>query len=60
VCAREIEERLTGLLVLRAQAGDRSPARTILVLGDVLLGPRAGKASQAIGEANRATGAAWK
>jgi hypothetical protein len=28
--------------------------------GEVLLGPRAGKASQAIGEANRATGAAGK
>jgi hypothetical protein len=32
VCARGIEERLTGLLGLRAQAGGRSPARTILVL----------------------------
>jgi hypothetical protein len=28
--------------------------------GEVLPGPRAGKASQAIGEANRAAGAAWK
>jgi hypothetical protein len=29
-CARGIEERLTGLLGLRAQAGDRSPVRAIL------------------------------
>jgi hypothetical protein len=28
--------------------------------GEVQLGPRAWEASQAIGEANRATGAAWK
>jgi hypothetical protein len=28
--------------------------------GEVLTGPRAGKASQANGEANRAAGAAWK
>jgi hypothetical protein len=32
VCARGIEEQLTGMVVLRAQAGGRSPARTILVL----------------------------
>jgi hypothetical protein len=32
VCARGIEERLTGLLGLLAQASGRSPARTILVL----------------------------
>jgi hypothetical protein len=32
VCARGIEERLTGLLSLRVQAGGRSPARAILVL----------------------------
>jgi hypothetical protein len=44
---------------MRRRAAEVRRGRSLLS-GEVLLGPRAGKASQANGEANRAAGAAWK
>jgi hypothetical protein len=58
VCARGIEEWLTGELGPRAGVGDQSPARVISASGGVLPGPRAWRASRAYGEADRSTGAA--
>jgi hypothetical protein len=50
---RGIEERLTGLLGLRAQGAAKVRRGRSRFSGEVLPGPRAWEASQAIGEANR-------
>jgi hypothetical protein len=69
VCARGIEGRC-----VREELKNGSPDCSVYTCrwaaevrhrrswfsSEVLPGPRAGKASQAIGEANRAVGAAWK
>jgi hypothetical protein len=60
VCARGIEEWLTGLINLRAQAGDQSRRGRSWFSGEVLPGPSAWKASRATSKANRRAGTAWK
>jgi hypothetical protein len=60
---RECKELKNGLLVSSVHARRRVievRRRCSQASGEVLRGPRAWEASRAIGEANRAAGAAWK